>query len=868
MIGCRQTKYVPAGRFLLNKNEIIQSGDKLDGYELEEIIRQKPNYRSFGVKWKLMAYNAIDSAKVANKRFLKNTELREENKKRLIREDRINAKRIAKATNKNREFYTHKTIQLKDTADPRMFFREWYKYKLGRPPVVFDSIPYRKTIEQFEAYLKTKGYYYGSVKAIVLHKNNRKCAVTYHVTSGERFYIDSVYEVIENVEVANAYNAFKKLKQDLPLIGKPFDADLLDDYRGEVARFMRDSSFYSFASTSITYIADTVKSSMKVNLGIVFSDRAILVKNEKDSVLLRPYKKTKIEDVYFHIADTMFSPNFSGRIAEKGLSTFNGQFLRTLDTMYYSLAEDKRSHADEINRTAIFLYNDDLFVKPRVLEMFNYLDTDGPYKEKYVENSYNSLLRLGVFKAIKTELKEDYSNNSVTVNHYLVPNKRQSFGFEPRATNSNGFLGVSASINYTNRNLFRGAERLTFSLSGGFESQPPIFEETLDGEKVKTEGRSFNTLELGPSVKLEIPGFYPFRFSRIATKNRPQTIVSAAYNFQKRTDFIRGTFQMNYAWRFILSKTSIIQSGLPGASVVKFVNIEKSDDFDNKLEVLNDVFLKNAYSNQFVWLDWKFIYEYNIKEKENRSNNFQLYYKTTFDPAGTILSMFRQFQDTVANGQYGINGIGYSQFLRIDNEVIVSKPLSKERSLNFKAIIGGGLPYGNTTTSLPYDYSFFAGGANDNRGWSARALGPGTYKYYLDTNRTSAQIGDIRLGAFAEYRFSFNAVFKGAFFLDGGNIWSIFYDENRPGGQISKNFLNELSLATGFGLRVDLEFFILRLDLGLPVRNPALPNGAQWIFQSRYKYYQEGKDFFGINYEEYMPFPFRPTVHFGIGYPF
>ena len=70
--------------------------------------------------------------------------------------------------------------------------------------------------------------------------------------------------------------------------------------------------------------------------------------------------------------------------------------------------------------------------------------------------------------------------------------------------NSNGFLGVQSSVNYTNKNLFGGGQKLTFEIGGGFESQPPVFEETLDGSKKKTSGRSFNTFEIGPSLKLDV----------------------------------------------------------------------------------------------------------------------------------------------------------------------------------------------------------------------------------------------------------------------------------------------------------------------------------------------------------------------------
>ena len=213
-------------------------------------------------------------------------------------------------------------------------------------------------------------------------------------------------------------------------------------------------------------------------------------------------------------------------------------------------------------------------------------------------------------------------------------------------------------------------------------------------------------------------------------------------------------------------------------------------------------------------------------------------------------------------------GVPFSQFARIDNEVVFGYPLDKKSSLNFRVAAGGGLPYGNKNPSLPYDYGFFAGGSNDNRGWRARALGPGTYKYYLDSTRTETQIGDLRLTLSAEYRFSMSKLFKGAVFLDAANIWTTKKDVNRMGSQFSVDFYKQLALSAGFGLRLDFGFFVLRLDLGVPINNPALPTEAQWIFQSRQPYYDEGFAKFGANYKKMMPRPFTPSLNFGIGYPF
>jgi hypothetical protein len=581
------------------------------------------------------------------------------------------------------------------------------------------------------------------------------------------------------------------------------------------------------------------------------------------------HKTTYVKEVYFHIADTTyFKGNFKNTVEQMGLSLLDQQFVRTLDTFVF--AEIKKRNSDQLDkfRIATFLYNGELVIAPEVIEIQNYLEHENVYKEYYLERSYSRLLQLGLFQVIKPVLIEVPGTDSIEVHYYLVPIEKQSIGFEPRTTNSNGFLGVAMTVNYINNNLFRGAEKLTISLSGGFESQPSVFAANLEGDKIKQSGRSFNTFEFGPSVKLELPGLFPTKVTFLSKRQRPRTVLSTAYNYQLRLDFERHIFQLNYLWKFYVSKTQVFQTGLPFMSIIKIVRIQNKPDFQSKLDLLNDLFLKNAYSNQFIWQDWKLTFEYNNKEKEDKQGNFSFYMNSTFDPAGNTLSMFKNFQDTIGNGQHTIFGIGYSQFARLDNEIIVSNPAGRKKSLHARLQFGGGVPFGNTRTSMPYDYSFFAGGANDTRGWKARALGPGSYKYYLDTNRTATQIGDIRIGTSVEYRFSFGELMKGAFFVDAGNVWTFNEDINRPGSKFSSNWYKEIAVSGGFGLRMDLDFFILRLDFGIPLTNPALPQGARWIFQSRDPYYAEGLEKFGASYKSFMPKPFTPNVHFGIGYPF
>ena len=868
--ACRQTKNVPTGKYLLKKNTLTITGTGLNADDLTSILRQQPNYKTLGLKLKLRAYNLIDSTSVANKRFKENMKLRLHNQKKLAKQNKINQRRKAKAKAKGKHVFTEKIVELKDTISPRLFFREWFKYKIGEKPVIFDSLLFNKSLEQLGVYLKNKGYYKGNVSGKVNYLKRRKLSVDYSVDLGPRFMIDSVYVIASNSRIKNEYLKFEKTVEDGSLVGLPFDKDYLSDYRERVARSMRDSAYYGFSSSHMSYVADTSYETMTVHLGVVFTDRMVRSSTVRDSMVKVPHKVTTIKKVYFHISDTaFFEGNFKKTVEEMGLSLLDQQFLTTIDTFRY--AERFKSKKKELDprRMATFTFNGELHIDPGILELQNYLEETNYYKEYYLERSYTRLVQLGLFQVIKPVIVEIPGTSSLEVHYYLVPAQKQNFSFEPRATNSNGFLGVSSSINYTNKNLLGGAEKLTFSIGGGFESQPPIFDETLDGEKILKAGRSFNTFEIGPTLKYDLPGLFPTSATTLSKRHRPRTVVSTAYNFQKRTDFTRHIFQLNYSWKFYVGKTQIFQVGLPGMSVIKFVNIDKSQDFTDKLNQLNDLFLRNAYSNQFVWEDLKFSFEYNNKESATKGL-FNFYLNSTLDPAGNVLSIFKSYQDTLANGQRSIFGVAYSQFTRLDNELICSYPLGKKKSLNGRMQLGAGIPHGNTKTSLPYDYAFFAGGANDNRGWRARALAPGSYKYYLDTNRTATQISDIRIGASVEYRFSITDLFKGALFMDAGNTWTYNKDINRLGSQFSNNWYREIALSAGIGLRIDLDFFILRLDMGIPLTNPAMPIGERWIFnKDRTDYITEGINTFGLEeYAKYLPNPFTPCFHFGIGFPF
>jgi outer membrane protein insertion porin family len=911
--ACKLTKHVPEGKFLLKTNKLEVEGDKMDESEMLKVIRQQPNLSALGVKWRLIAYNTIDSTSVAEKRQKISQKWHRKNEKRRQREVRINTRRRERALSKGDSTYYYRKIPLKDTLNLRISLKERIKYKFGEAPVIVDSSLFQKSKEQLHIYMNRKGYYFDTVSGwldTLKGGGKKKITAHYKVITGPRYYIDSVNIRSTNGTVTGSYlnylrkepdesmfnRAFyrKLVQNDTTPIHVPFDQNALNSYKSQIAQYMRNDALYGFSPANVIFRADTTSKDMSVILTVEFTDRVV----EKDGMTTTvPFETTYIKDVNFYYSDTLYTTTFSQEIEKKQLEPRmqNGHFT-TLDTFQYnylmkkvSLPEDqqrfrhryyksttqknlfggyKDSVATDKYRIATFHYNGKMFVKPGLVEAQNYLENENYYKDYYLDRSYNRLLQLGIFQSIRPEVVET-DVDSLVVNYYLTPAKKQSYSFEPRATNSNGFLGVSASVNYLNKNLFRSGWNTTVSLSGGFESQPPVFAKE-DGQTVQQSARSFNTFEFGPTIKFDLPGLFPVRVENLDKRQRPRTVLSTAYNYQHRPDFDRSVFQLNYLWKFFVGKTQVISIGLPAASVIKFVSMDQSDAFKARIEELNDLFLRNAYSDQFIWEDLKLVYEYDNLNSDKKPEKLRMVSYTSFNAAGHLLYFgFRGSQEMDNFGHYTLFGVPYSQFSLGDTRFTVHYDLNRKHQVASRIMAGVGVPYLNTKTSLPYDYAFSAGGANDNRGWVARSLGPGSYKYYLDPKRTATQIGDIRLAGSLEYRLGKGRFIQSAVFADAGNIWTINEDVNRLGGQFSKNWYKELGIAAGYGIRLDFNFFIFRLDLGIPLHNPGLPEGARWIWNSRDQYNLELDNSTLTDKERRdLPRPFGLRLNFGIGLPF
>ncbi|MGV3609982.1 MAG: BamA/TamA family outer membrane protein [Fluviicola sp.] len=934
--GCLSTKLVPENRHLLKKNKFKIEGDKISKSEVGDVLKQKPNLRVLGIPVRLKLYNSIDSVKTEKGRLRKLNRLNKKNSKKINREIRINEKRRQRAIRKGDPDYIYKKIRLRDTLDPNLTLRQLIKYKFGEAPVIADTGAMARSKKQVLAYMHSKGYFYAQVSShfdtihrlVNKHKLKKKVIANYEIVTGIRYYIDTVKLICNNPSIRNEFNNFlnkesdknglntdyKASLVDKKVINLPFDAEKFGSYRGELARYMRDKTFYGFVESNVTYKADTSRTTnskekeLKMTFTIVIGDRAIQDENNPDVVKYVKHVSTRIEDVSFNLSDTSrYTGNFKQTVLNRGLTLKENGFVISLDSLLYKkvrrkvedpafkdkgLKKNQRVYLKSVkhklfgglkdsidfdpHRIATFYYNEEPFVSPTLIEAQNYLENDNYYKEYYLERSFARLVQLNLFSIIKPEIKETYPGSGIVrVRYTLVPATKQSFSFEPRAKNSNGFLGLSASLNYTNKNIFRTGTNFIFSISGGFESNPSVFSTDDKGNKIKTQGRSFNTFEFGPSAKLDIPGLFPFGVNVLGKRQRPRTELSAAYNYQKRPDFARSVLQFNYLYKFMVGdgKTQSVSFGLPGASVIKYVSLNPQPEFEAKLNLLNDLFLKNAYRDQFIWEDFKLTYDFDNLQKTPSRKKFsklRITYSASFSIAGNLLNAITSLNpnyDTIGHKLFF--GVPYSQFSVVDNKLVAYYKTGKHSLIAFRTMAGIGFPMKNSPTSLPYDYSFFAGGSNDNRGWAARTLGPGAYQGLLDPNLIATQIGDIRFNASLEFRFGSGGILNHAFFADAGNIWTRNNDPNRPGGQISARLMKELGVSIGYGVRFDFNYFVLRFDLGLPIHDPGFPTGERWIFTKKTEFYGLAEQVYGPNYRDNIPKSlYQLRLNFGIGFPF
>ncbi|HLW21406.1 MAG TPA: BamA/TamA family outer membrane protein [Cyclobacteriaceae bacterium] len=679
------------------------------------------------------------------------------------------------------------------------FINRFLKNKFGEEPVYFSSVDPERTENLIFNRLENRGFFYSTVASEVTRKE-KYASVQYSAALAEPY-------VLENYQVdGDSLPIEKKIAELLEETelkpGMRFDLNLLKDERVRLDEALKLEGYYNITPDLLIFEADTNSyEDKKFDLFV----RAKLTAPEKSLI---PYV----------IKDINVFPNFS----------LSGQ----------------RREQDTVEVSNIKFMQDELVFKPELLEQYILFQPGQLYSSQTSRRTSSRLTSIGSYRYVNIRFDEEDSTRTedgegqLQANIFLSPlNKRTVRAELMGRSKSNNFAGPGVSLTFRNRNLFAGGETFNFSTNFSYETQ------LAGGDR-----KGLSSFELGIRGDLIFPRVvFPFPIKERFSYSVPKTKISLGAELMNRV----GLYRLNsisasygYNWnanRYVYHEINPIN--------LSYVNLSKTTpEFDAILE--SNPFLKRSFEQQFI-AGINYLFNYNQLGDPERKH--AIFVGTTLDLAGNLVNLVNR----TFGGENTIFGLEYAQYAKADVEFRYHLKLrrdSEDHVIATRVFGGWGQPYGNSL-SLPYVKQYFAGGPNSVRAFRIRSLGPGTFRpEEFNIGSFFDQSGDIRLEGNIEYRFPIVSIVKGAVFADAGNIWLAKENEAIPGGKFNKNWYKELGVGAGLGLRVDIQFFVIRLDLATPLRSPHLPENERW-----------GNDF---DFKNKTWRRENLVFNFAIGYPF
>ncbi|RZK37513.1 MAG: hypothetical protein EOO57_05435, partial [Hymenobacter sp.] len=652
--------------------------------------------------------------------------------------------------------------------------------KFGEPPVLLSQAQPANTRSLMVNRLQNRGYFHGGATSAVQEKGNT-AQVNYTVRPGQQYTIQEIHFPERDTLIDAAIRGTQG--NTLLKVGDPYDLDVFTNERTRIDQALKNQGYYYFNQT---YLLFQVDSTLNGKVNVFYK-----VKPEAPAKATRPYwLKTVSLNTNYTLTDTA-----------------RREPVRYQKFLYYP--DESLFRARAITR-AVFLYPDSLFRQFRR------------------DQTLSRLMSLNTFRYVEIKFKPSAAGDSagrarLDADVLMTQLKKKSLRAELQlVSKSNGFTGPGLTAQYRNRSAFRGAEQLLVNAVASYEAQ------TKAPDNVEsTRGTSgLLSTEFGLNAQLILPRILaphlPFLNPRLVNSNfQPRTNFGLGLRYVTRTGyFSTTTYNASYGYSWKTKITNEQEIKLIDAS---YNSVSTDTAFDRVL--IARPFLKQAYTSQFILASsYRYTYNQQVLEQRRQQIFFQGMAEVSGNAANALSSLVVGAKN--ADQHYSIAGQRFAQYAKLDLELreyyrISEDPKSGNRIVG-RLQIGVGLPYGNSTGgTLPYLRQYGIGGPNSVRAFAARQLGPGSYKPATTDiiNNYYDQVGDLRLEGNLEYRQDLFPYVKGALFVDAGNVWLVNNDPQRPGGQFSAStFLNQLAVGAGAGLRIDVQFFVIRFDYAIPVR--------------------------------------------------
>ena len=673
----------------------------------------------------------------------------------------------------------------------------WIYDHMAKSPVLMSNVNAETRVKVAGNLLRDYGFFNGSVKhEIVPQKDPKMEKITYVIDMGNPYYLDSIAWLKYPARADSLIQASRK--KSVLKKGDNFSVLKLEEERQRISDLLRNNGYYYFRSDLTTFRADTLQKSGYVSLQVV-----------PQNGLPAEAKKQ-----YYIGRTSVYLTGYNGETPTDSL------VFPSMTLHYHGKKPGIRPSALTRN---FFYRRGELFSQDR--QTF----------------TQEAIARMNVFKFAEFRyLPKDTTATCDTLNVMVNATFDQPYDAELElnmTTKSTDQTGPGVAFNLTRKNFQRMGADLTFGMKGSYEWQT--------NSNVEGNSSTLNSYELGASLALEFPRIIlPWKDRELRrSRFRQHTSFKVYVDLLNRARFfnmlsfggnVTYDFQRSRIWKHSVTPFQLTFNTLQ-STTARFDSI-----------TVENPTLALSLSNQFIpAMNYTLTYD-NARMKRRH----QLWWETSFTSAGNVTSLiYAAFGKGLNEKDKKLLNSPYAQFLKTTSEIRATLKVANKHYVATRFMGGVLWSYGNQTVP-PYSEQFYIGGANSIRAFTVRSLGPGTYnpgrnaKYgYLD------QTGDVKFEANVEYRFPLFGDFYGATFLDAGNVWLLRKDENRPGGQLTLRDLGKsIALGTGAGIRYDLTFLVIRLDLGIALHAP----------------YDTGKQ----GYYNIPKFKDGLGLHFAIGYPF
>ena len=830
--ACNTLKKVDETELLLIKNTIYADSLKITDEDIRSLIIQKPNSTLLGYPLRLNLYNlAKQNPDSSFQSWLYKKEKRKQRLTRLL---------SAKQVDRLGESFMVKGLS------------EWLK-NIGEPPAIIDTVDTRRTLERLSAYYSTKGYFNNNTTfEIDSAQRAQRARINYKVFLGKPYIVDSITHKISSKVIDSLYQLHKE--ESLIKKGEQFDYANFENERNRLTSIFRNSGIRNFQKNSINFAItrDSTKSGNNQKMEVALNIDNLRSRTD-NAITSSEYKIEKFKEINIYT-----------------------DFILNTETESYKTQTygDYNIH-----------YKDKLRFRPKTLADAVFFEKDSIYRELNRSRTYRRITNLNVFKY--PSIAFDTIDNGLAANIFLTARPKYSLGMALDVSHSNiQQVGLAFSPSLQARNIFRGAENLSITgrLNVGSSNDQSI---------TATDNRFFNLLEFGADVNLTFPRiWFPFigTDKLIPSYTLPQTRLSAGTSFQKNIGLDKQTFNtiLGYNWRPNDFKRNAIEllniQFVNNVNDARFFNVYKNSydrldaiadgnnsyDYDNPAafpelatyfeprddpsnpqliipegaegfinEVVNGVVpsttedlgdVRSIDERKVRLTENNLIfatnYTFNTNNQNGITDNSFHRFRWKIESAGNLLSALSYvipFNESQTNDLLVFN-VPYSQYIKTEFDYTKYWELRQSNVLAFRSFFGIAVPYGNSD-NIPFVRSYFAGGSNDNRAWNPYSLGPGRTRELNDFNEAN-----LKIAMNLEYRFPVAGSIKGAIFADAGNIWNVFDNEDDPDKTFNGvSSLKDIALGSGFGIRYDFTYFLIRVDLGFKTYNPAEEISKRWF---------------------------------------